>query len=57
MDMRDKFDAQLVCGCTQQLKAEVEAEAARDGLSIADYVRVCVLRNLRARKVEAEHAA
>jgi hypothetical protein len=35
--MRDRFDAQPVCGCTQQLKAEVEAKAAEEDLKGPTY--------------------
>jgi hypothetical protein len=35
--MRDRFGTQPVCGCTQQLKAEVEAKAAEEHLKAPTY--------------------
>jgi len=55
--MREKFNALLTCGCTREMKDEVEPEAAFEGLSMADYTRRAVLRELRARKQEAADAA
>jgi len=55
--MREKFDTQLVAGCTSQQKAEVEAHAAHEGLSIADVVRIGTLRLVRQRKQETADAA
>jgi hypothetical protein len=54
--MREKFDGQLACGVTSGVKREVELQAASEGLSMADYTRRAVLRELR-RKQEAADAA
>jgi hypothetical protein len=50
--MREKFDTQLACGITSEIKAQVELQAAAEGLSMADYTRRAVLRELRIRKQE-----
>ena len=55
--MREKFDTQLACGVTSEVKREVELQAASEGLSMADYTRRAVLRELRARKQEPADAA
>ena len=55
--MREKFNALLTCGCTREMKDEVEREAASEGSSMADYTRRAVLRELRARKQEHDDAA
>jgi len=47
----------LTCGCTPEMKAEVERKASFEGLSMADYTRRAVLRDLRARKQEHADAA
>ena len=52
--MREKFTALLTCGCTPELKQQVEARAAYEQVSMADFVRSAVLRSVRARKQEAE---
>ena len=54
--MREKFTTQLACGCSDEMKAEVEQQAVSEGLSMADYTRRAVLRELR-RKQEAADAA
>jgi hypothetical protein len=51
--MREKFTELLSCGCTSEVKAEVERMAAHEGLSMADYTGRAVLRELRSRKQEA----
>lgn len=55
--MREKFDALLTCGCFKEMKAEVEREAVKDGLSMADATRLAVARWLRAHKQEDADAA
>jgi hypothetical protein len=57
MTMREKFTELLSCGCTTEVKAAVERMAAEEGLSMADYTRRAVLRELRARKQESADAA
>jgi hypothetical protein len=51
--LQEKFTTQLACDCTEQLKTEVELLASREGLSLADFTRRAVLRNVTARKQEA----
>jgi hypothetical protein len=53
----EKFMALPTCGCTREMKDEVEREAASEGSSMADYTRRAVLRELRARKQEHADAA
>ena len=55
--MREKFTTQLACGCTDEMKAEVEREAGKEGLSMADATRMAVLKWLRARKQEQADVA
>jgi hypothetical protein len=51
--MREKFNAVLTCGCTDEFKSRVEQRAASEGLSMADVVRLAVARELRRAKQEA----
>src|SRR5262249_44733039 len=55
--MREKVDALPTCGCFKEMKAEVEREAVKDGLSMADATRLAVARWLRAHKQEDADAA
>jgi hypothetical protein len=55
--MRERFTTQLACGVSDEVKAEVDRQAASEGLSMADYTRRAVLRALRQRKQEPLDAA
>jgi hypothetical protein len=54
--MRERFTTQLACGVSDEVKAEVDRQAASEGLSMADYTRRAVLRELRSRNKQDANA-
>jgi hypothetical protein len=57
MSGREKFTTQLACGCTEELKQQVEALAAYKEHSMADCVRDAVKHWVRARRQEPADVA